>query len=480
MKVAAQILYHARSSPDRPALAFVGATATYGMLGRGVTTTCRFLRAEGLSPGMTVAIEVGNPIHHIALILALEIQGVTSISVLTRHALAEAGLRVDALLIDSLREPDPTIRTIRVDDAWFAMAPAIDIDLTGGLKDGQYYRIILSSGTTGKPKAVGYTSALVGTFMMRTSILRGDTGHRSLSLMGFSTLGFLTPIITMLQGQTACIAGTADEALLLTRTLGVQWIGYVTAAFLEQLVKAARDSSEPLFSLRAILVSGSKVPRALVAEAQARLCPNIIASYASTEAGIMSHMRLGRADEVEGSAGYVLPWVAIETIGADGTTLPAGQEGVIRIRSPDIAEYVLPPGAPGQISPNDWFTSGDIGRLRPDGLLIVTGRTSEVINRGGVIVAPDYIERVIEGHPDVREAAVFVLSDPDGLDTIWAAIVPEGSIDPSAILASIRPTLVDKTPDGIVTVAAIPRTDTGKIRRATLRDDFLAHRAPTV
>ena len=178
---------------------------------------------------MTVAIEVGNPIHHIALILALEIQGVTSISVLTRHALAEAGLRVDALLIDSLREPDPTIRTIRVDDAWFAMAAG---DRYRSDRRGSRTANIIASScrparqASRRPSATPARSS--GTFMMRTSILRGDTGHRSLSLMGFSTLGFLTPIITMLQGQTACIAGTADEALLLTRTLGVQWIGYVT------------------------------------------------------------------------------------------------------------------------------------------------------------------------------------------------------------------------------------------------------------
>ena len=88
-----------------------------------------------------------------------------------------------------------------------------------------------------------------------------------------------------------------------------------------------------------------------------------------------------------------------------------------------------------------------------------------MINRGGVIVAPDYIERVIEGHPDVRGGSgVRPERSRRPRQRSGATVVPEGSIDPSAILASIRPThWSTRHPDGIVTVAAIPRTDTGKI-----------------
>ena len=199
-------------------------------------------------------------------------------------------------------------------------------------------------------------------------------------------------------------------------------------------------------------------------------------NYGSTEAGIMTYARLTGDEPVEGMAGYVLPWVTIETADADGQMLTSGSEGLIRVKSPDMAEYVLPPGAEGQIAPGDWFHTGDIGFVRPDGMLVITGRSSEVINRGGVIVAPDYIERALEQHPGVREAAAFAVADASGREEIWAAVVASSKFDATALRTAMGPVLGDKVPDHIGIVDDLPRTPTGKLRRGELRERFGSNR----
>ena len=74
--------------------------------------------------------------------------------------------------------------------------------------------------------------------------------------------------------------------------------------------------------------------------------------------------------------------------------------------------------------------------------------------------------------PNVKDVAVFGVPDKDGLDRIWAAVVSENWVDESGIRQVIAARLPDRTPDRIVQVDAIPRTETGKVKRAELRERF--------
>ena len=485
MKIAAQVMFHARLNPDRPAVAFTHATATYGQLGRGVTTACAAIRSTCICEGSNVAIEVGNPIHHLALILALELCGITSLSINSRAALIESKVQVAAILMDGQGQLETGIRSIRIDDTWFAIAPHVALDLTGGVADGQFYRIILSSGTTGYAKAIGYSPDLVGRFLLRTWLMRGESGARNISLMGFSTLGVLTPLFALVQGGLAAMAGSAEDALVLIRALAIERVGHVTPAFLAALVAACGTSTEPPPSLRAVYVAGGRVPLALAREARARLCNNLVVSYGSTEAGIMSYARLGELNEDDGAAGYVVPWVQIQAVDDAGCELGFGREGVIRVSSPDMARYVFPEVAGGQIEDADWFYTGDVGYVRADGMLVITGRAGDVLNRGGLIIAPEIIEHALEEHPLIVEAAAFSHQAPDGTDEIWAAVTLAGSGEAHSreslanILASLRPSLAERSPDRLVHIDALPRAAGGKLKRGELRNQFAVSSADT-
>ena len=102
--------------------------------------------------------------------------------------------------------------------------------------------------------------------------------------------------------------------------------------------------------------------------------------------------------------------------------MPAGTDGIVRIRATcQGAPY--PPGADNPSFRNGWFYPGDRGRIAPDGLIVLSGRTSDVINVGGLKLAPEVIEDVLRTHPAVSEVAAFGNMGDSGIEEISVALV---------------------------------------------------------
>ncbi|MFX6036125.1 hypothetical protein ABTE74_22315, partial [Acinetobacter baumannii] len=81
-----------------------------------------------------------------------------------------------------------------------------------------------------------------------------------------------------------------------------------------------------------------------------------------------------------------------------------------------------------------WFYPGDTGYFREDGLLVVVGRTDELINAGGLKVAPERVELIVADRRDIADCAAFGLPGPGGIDQIWLAIVPRGPVRTDELL----------------------------------------------
>jgi acyl-coenzyme A synthetase/AMP-(fatty) acid ligase len=119
-----------------------------------------------------------------------------------------------------------------------------------------------------------------------------------------------------------------------------------------------------------------------------------------------------------------------------------------------------------------YFYPGDIGLLRADGLLQILGRTTEVINRGGVKVAPILIEDALRTYPGIIDAAAVIGHDSRGAPEIWAAVVGEVSASEAELIAHVRPKLLDATPTRIRRAKSIPRNALGKIIRAKVLEEL--------
>jgi acyl-coenzyme A synthetase/AMP-(fatty) acid ligase len=268
-----------------------------------------------------------------------------------------------------------------------------------------------------------------------------------------------------------CYPTGNDEALQMIRLFNASMLALATVQ-LKGFLAILKDQAPPP-SLELVVVSGSRLPVNLLNEARARLCSNILMGYGSTEMGSMTGGNAVSLERYEGSAGYVRPWVELQAVDNQGRPVAAGSDGILRARSNEMAFYAAETADPTEVIRDGWFYPGDVGRVYADGLVVITGRTTEVINRGGVIVAPEFVEEVLRLDPVVRDVAVVGVSVA-GIEEIWAAVVSDEALDVQSLAERAFVRLNEKTPNRILRVDVIPRNENGKVTRNALREILLA------
>jgi acyl-CoA synthetase (AMP-forming)/AMP-acid ligase II len=175
-------------------------------------------------------------------------------------------------------------------------------------------------------------------------------------------------------------------------------------------------------------------------------------------------------------AGYPHPEARVEIVNEGHEPLPQGKEGLVRIRTPDmVREYYKNPEATAQSFRDGWFYPGDRGRLMRDGLLVLAGRDSELINRGGVKIDPVSIDQFLGDYQGISDAAVFGLENRMGIEDIGAAIVAAENFDMRALQQALLETFGKaRSPSVYFKVQHIPRNEMGKVMRAHMSKRFAA------
>jgi fatty-acyl-CoA synthase len=183
-----------------------------------------------------------------------------------------------------------------------------------------------------------------------------------------------------------------------------------------------------------------------------------------------------------GSVGRPLMGVP-HVVGADGTELPPGEAGTIWFEGGRPAEYHGDPGkTAAAANERGWRTVGDVGYLDRDGYLYLTDRASNLIISGGVNIYPQEIENVLTMHPDVLDAAVLGVPDPEMGEQVKAVV--QAAVAGQAELADrlaayCRAHLAGfKCPRSFEFTMGELRTPVGKIRRGPLREQFGAAPGP--
>jgi O-succinylbenzoic acid--CoA ligase len=198
-------------------------------------------------------------------------------------------------------------------------------------------------------------------------------------------------------------------------------------------------------ALRAALLGGGPVPRDLLAWAAERSLP-VLQTYGMTE----TCSQIATATATTGGA-RVLP----------GVELSISDEGEILVRGPMVSR--------GALATDGWLHTGDRGRLDGDGTLWVEGRLKDVIVTGGENVACAEVERVLEDHPAVVEAAVIGVPDPEWGEVVTAYVVLSNGVAAAELIDHCRQQLAAyKAPRAIHTVDALPRNAAGKLLRRSL------------
>ena len=337
-----------------------------------------------------------------------------------------------------------------------------------------------TSGTTGAPKWVPITHG---------SLVRDGKSHRDRFGLNPRDRGLALAPLTLSLGLTMLFHGIAAGAALIfpaASDLPGLWTTIVearptwmfpSAGWLELLARFLREHPDlpPPSPLRLVRVTAAPISAATCAELADRLGAPVLNGYSSSEAGLIATALPPPAGHKPGSVG--LPIQEVRIVDAAGEDAPPGVAGEILVRGPKVfAGYLDDPGANAvAFTADGWFRTGDIGYLDEDGFLHLTGRLTEVINRGGTKISPVEVDTVLRDHPAIREAATFAL--PDGLlgeDVAAAIVLGDGARTTSR---ELRSWMLDrlsphKVPRRIWFVDCLPRTATGKVQRRALAARF--------
>jgi acyl-CoA synthetase (AMP-forming)/AMP-acid ligase II len=461
------LFFHAAAQPDRPAVILHDRVATYAMMAQGARSVAARLRKLGFAPGEVVAIALESPIRHLIAMAALFDLGQPSLSAISPEAVLALGAPIRTILQDPGLALTPGINRVMVDESWFADAGAPRGP--GFADEDALARVEITSGSTGVSKAVCNS---FGEFQRRLAHQHAPqsfgVGGRVLGLLNLgSGLGSRLGAFVLQTGGTLIAAQAPREALNLASVYAAEAIVASTQQA-RDLMRALKAAPTPLPALRTILVGGSLATREFLKEAAARFAANVVVHYGATETGAIADAPLCRLLDLEGATGYALPNVEIEIVDEQEKPLPRGAQGAVRVRNDTMARPFPPERASEHPHLRDgWFYTGDSGRLEPDGLLVLSGRASQVINAGGLKLAPEIIEEVALGHPNVAEAAALGVLGPEGIVEIHIAIVPKSPVSEAHLIAWFGERNLEVAK--IHAIDALPRTPMGKIAREELK-----------
>jgi long-chain acyl-CoA synthetase len=328
-------------------------------------------------------------------------------------------------------------------------------------------RIVLSSGTTGNPKAIAMGRDME--VAMDAGLASWARGGPHLVLMDIGTARGIGEFYMSVKGDRPFLSVGGAPADAIARIAHQNSVKSVkgSPAQLASLVDELEASDRTLPSIEKVFFSGTSMPPELAARIRNVTdgC-TIYSNYGSTETGGTAVREYNSDDPFD--AGQISAGTRLEIVDDDDNVLPDGQQGRIRVKSPGMAhEYLGNPDATQRSFKDGWFYPGDLGVIRPDKGLTLVGRESEMINAGGVKVDParlDHFARQVDG---VVDACSFGYETASGLLHIGIALVAAPNLDVEALVSQFRAQFGSAAPQLVARVDSIPRTATGKpIRRA--------------
>jgi cyclohexanecarboxylate-CoA ligase len=207
----------------------------------------------------------------------------------------------------------------------------------------------------------------------------------------------------------------------------------------------------------------------------------VVHGYGMTEVPMISNGSPHDTDEqLANTDGKPVEGADVRIVRLDGEPARPGEEGEIRVKGPMVfhgyTDAVLNADA---FDADGYFRTGDLGRLRKDGHLTLTGRLKDVIVRKGENISAKEIEDLLYTHPKVIEVAVIGLPDPERGERVCAVVqLADGSekLDLDEIVAFCRQAglMTQKIPEQLEQRTEWPRAGTGKIVKKALRDEYAA------
>jgi long-chain acyl-CoA synthetase len=477
--------------PDFPALSQGPRALTYRQLLTEVDEVAARLAALGVKPGSRVALLGTSSVEWVVCFLAALRYGAIAVPLNYRLGADELGRQLQVceptvVLCDrsSLERlgsvvlpPGATLRALdqigdgplpRVPTAPHPVAPQPDSPAV----------ISFTSGTTGRPRGAVIThGGLVrsaAAFVERFQTASTDSTTVLVPL--FHNTGFVDQLTHML-----LVGGRIDLVPRFGVTAALDALEERPATYLIAVPSIVRmlmlhERRDVVFErCRVLAYGGAPMPVAWIDElVHAWPHMRLFNVYGLTEFTSVTHI-LG-PEEVRtrpDSVGRPVAGVRHRVVDPAGRPLPASETGEIEVTGPmRMAGYWRDEAAGAAAFHDGWLRTGDLGSIDADDLLVVKGRSADVINRGGEKVHSAQIEEALSRVADVAGVAVIGVPDPVLNELVVACVVerPERGFDEASARAALRDWVPDyAVPQRFVVVDDLPRNGAGKVDRAALR-----------
>jgi non-ribosomal peptide synthetase component E (peptide arylation enzyme) len=471
-----KIFQQAQVTPQKLALAYRGQRISYGEFAYWIALARDFLADQDLRPGSIAAlVRVPNVLDSWALRFALRCLGLTTVDLtapeqLAGHKFKNLGCVITTIADQPIDVPDAQYKLLRIPNPIFfgkqagrvPGMPRVSVPVGG--------HILLTSGTTGSRKKVLRDETREAADLKRGCEIfeiSQDSIIHALDFAPWSAAGYGLPVIAWIVGGSA----VCHEGANLHRSFDTDGI---THAFfipnkLEEVLAAPPGELRFNPNLR-IFVGGAALTPGLAAAAKAKFTPHVYHTLGSTEGGALGLTPIEVPEDL--SSHVIVSGAVIQIVDEADRPLPPGTEGVIRVRPIEgLTGYLDDEEASRRFFRDGYFYPGDIGEIRPDGRLVLHGRTSNTINLGGEKRAVEILEQRLQDRLPVEGICLVSVRGRSQENELHILIQSQRLIGKDEVTKALaRVADLASVPEvHLQYVDSIPRNEMGKIDRPAIR-----------
>ena len=362
--------------------------------------------------------------------------------------------------------------------------PQGDSTMLGGreLRDDDPVRwLFYTSGTTADPKGARHTDGtLIAVARGMSDRLALVARDRAALVFPFTHIGGITWMFSSLMSGCSLIVVESFHPERTPEVLARENVTVAGAGTPFHLAYLAHQRSQPtpVFpDVRCFPGGGAPKPPQLAADIRAAFDAPVLSGWGLTEAPILTMASVDDSDaELAVSEGKAMAGVELRVVRANGREAAAGEVGELLAFGPQVMRgYVDPSLDADAFDEFGFFRTGDLGRLDERGNVIITGRIKDVIVRKGENISAKEVEDLLATHPSIADVAVVGLPDAERGEMV-CAVVQGLAGAPVLTLADIvdhlttQGLIVQKLPERLELVEALPRNAAGKVRKDELRN----------
>jgi cyclohexanecarboxylate-CoA ligase len=499
----------ADASPDRPMLISADdQIVTFGQFRDRAARVAAGLFDRGISPGSTVSWQLPTRIDTVVLSMALSRLGVIQNPIIHLYREREVGFALrqtgashfviprtwrdvdfPAIAERALADHDSRPEIMVTDDGLPEGDPAIlpPPPEPSAPEDTPVGWIYYTSGSTADPKGVQHTdqTLIAGGWGLAQALAMtaGDVGSMAFPFAHIAGPDYLVAMLTIGFPSILVEAFSAPDVLPLFRRHGATMVGGSTAFYVAFLAEQRKVPDVPILpALRVMVGGGAAKPPEVHFEVRDEIGGRgVVHGYGMTEVPMISNGSPTDSDEqLANTDGKPIEGADVRIVTLDGRMAGPDEEGEIRVRGPMVFHGYTDPALTAEAFDEDgYFRTGDLGKLRTDGHLSLTGRLKDVIVRKGENISAKEIEDLLYTHPKVIEVAVVGLPDPSRGERVCAVVQLGDGVDGfelSEVVAFCKDAglMTQKIPEQLEIRTEWPRAGTGKIVKKALRDEYSA------